>query len=302
MNKKLFTLLPLLALGLVACGEKPAPTPTKPDHGSLEQPLTVGELLAKEELQELEKDGETEQAYYVTGTTVSATCDGSAKTFKVTLGDPADEDATIQAYNVKPAANLVLEGEDDQGKWTYLATDAVKTATFIVKGKVFNYNGTLEFHGQHEGEVVSLEGATKIYKSTDTHGTVESDPLTYAEAAAKIAALSDGGTTIDKYYFKAKVSKLKTAPTTTYDNCGLLVSADGSATATDTIELFRCYLSGHAKTQAFIDWYGENVKVGGDVLVYGYLMKYGSKNTPEVSSGDFWLLDATGAKYGYVAA
>ncbi len=299
MNKKLFTLLPLLALGLVACGEKPAPTPTKPEHGSLEQPLTVAEILAKEEVQELESNGETEEEYFVTGVTLAVDYNSSYDNYTITLGTGEEDGPEFKLYRLKADSSLVLEGDDEQGHWTYKANSALKGATFVARGKVTLYGTTYEMTG-NDPKIVKVENATKVYPSTDTHGKVETDPLTFTEAWTIVSALSTGASTDDTYFIRAKIAKLKTAPSKSYDNCEFYINASGVEDE-NMLLIYRVYMSGHAKTDEFIAWYGENVVVGADVLIKAKLKNY-SGTLETDASGDAWLLDAQGNKYGYVAA
>jgi uncharacterized lipoprotein NlpE involved in copper resistance len=300
MNKKLFTLLPLLALGLVACGEKPAPTPTKPEHGSLEQPLTVAEILAKEEVQELEDKGVTEEEYFVTGVTVAVEYSSQYDNYTVTLGTGEEDGPEFKLYRLKVDSSVVMEGEDAQGKWTYKAADALKGATFVGHGKVTLYGTTYEMTGS-DPKIVKVENATKVYISSDTHGKSADDPLNVTEALAIYADLATGSQTPEVYYIKAKVAEIEEIGTS-YGNLTLKVSADGTVGENNFFRLYRCGYANFAKNdKSFESWFRGLATVGtADILVKGNIQNY--KDAAQVASCTVALLDAQGNQVTYTPA
>ena len=301
MNKKLFTLLPLLALGLVACGDKPVDK----GRGSLENPLNVDEVLAHADVQELEDKGETEEYFYVTGKTVKASYNDSYGSFSITLGsEDEDSGAQFQFYSLQPDESLVLEGTDEQGDWTYKSDNALKTATFIGYGKVYRYGTTYEFHYQHDGKLVGISGATKVYKSTDTHGTTEEDPLTFAEALAGAKALEAGSKSDSVYFIRAKVAKVSeiTYAADGYGNMGFDVNASGAA-ADEALTVFRGKVSGGQKSADCQAWLEGKLVAGAEVLIQGKLQHYvkNDNHSYQISDSTVWFWE-NNAKVGYVPA
>lgn len=300
MNKKLFTLLPLLALGLVACGEKPTPTPTKPEHGSLEQPLTVAEILAKEEVRELEDKGVTEEEYYVTGVTVAVEYSSQFDNYTITLGTGEEDGPEFKLYRLKVDSSVVMEGEDAQGKWTYKADDALRGATFVGRGKVTLYGTTYEMTGS-DPKIVKVENATKVYLSSDTHGKSADDPLTVAEGLTIFAGLAKGGKTAEVYFIKAKLAQIEEI-SAQYGNLTLKVSADGTVGENNFFRLYHVGYANFAKNDKnFETWFKGLATVGtADILVKGNIQNY--NGAAQVASCTVALLDASGNQVAYTPA
>lgn len=164
----------------------------------------------------------------------------------------------------------------------------------VVKGKLTNYNGTLEM--TNGNSIVSLNSTTSGGDKPQTGGAegngTEQSPYNVAGILAYTSALAADVQSADKLYFQGTVCATKDI-SPTYGNASFYISDDGTD-AGDKFYVFRALgLDGKAITSA------DEVQVGDKVVICGKVVNYYG-NTPETVQKEAYIvrLERNGSTQG----
>ncbi len=126
-------------------------------------------------------------------------------------------------------------------------------------------------------------------------GTLD-NPLTVAGAVKYVKSLGSDVQSSSGVYVKGKISRIDDgsnfASSGTYGNATFYISDDGS----DTSEQFYCYRVLYLGNKKWTSK-DPDVKVGDDVIIYGYVVNY-KGNTPETVQGTAFVYEHNGVNRG----
>lgn len=151
-------------------------------------------------------------------------------------------------------------------------------ATVVVKGKVTEYNGTLQL--AQGNTIISYDGQTSGGDKPSGDGKPEGDgtaesPFNSVKALETATALAADSPTTVEYYVKGKVSSIKEI-STSFGNATYSITSEGTTVAFD---IYRGYwLNGEKFTAE------DQLKVGDEVTVCGKFVNY-KGNTPQMNQG-----------------
>lgn len=221
------------------------PTVTTTGDGTIANPYTVADANA------LKNALPSDTAYYT----------GTIKYIKsVDTGTYGNAEYSLSADGTTDTL-LVYRGYYLEGH-KFTNADQIKVGDkVIVKGKLIEYNGTLELGTRNF--IYSLNGKTK-----DNTKVTPVDTLSYTVAQA-VAVLTAGAETTNVVYVTGKISQIDEV-NTSYGNATYYISDDGSTTG--QLQVFRGKYLGNAKFSS-----DEQIKVGDEVKILGVLKNYESK-------------------------
>lgn len=165
----------------------------------------------------------------------------------------------------------------------------------VVKGKLTNYNGTLEMATGNS--IVSLNSTTSGGTDQPTTGDAagngtETSPYNVKGIIAYTSALAADAATAEAVYFQGIVCSTKDI-SPTYGNASFYISDDGKDTG-DKFYVFRCLGLGNKAITA-----ADEVQVGDKVVICGKVVNYYG-NTPETVQKEAYIvkLERNGASQG----
>jgi len=168
----------------------------------------------------------------------------------------------------------------------FTSTDQIQTGDqVVILAQGVNYKGNTPELAQGN-YIVSLTRGGSGSGSTTGDGKTAATALTATQAAEIAAGLSSGSNSDQQYYIKGTISNIKYEYSAQYGTATFYISEDG------TSKTFCCYSLLYFNNKSWVDG-DTQIKVGDEVVVYGYITNY--NGTYETASKKAYLYSLNGA-------
>ena len=206
---------------------------------------------------------------------------GALSLYKKTNGGSTPTTATLESISLSgtyPTSFYVGDSFSHSGMTVTAFYDDESTQD-VTSSAVFTGYDMSSAGNQTVTVSYSENGVTKTETYDITlsveHGTTESDPLTVAQALAKIEPLASNGITSKVYYTIGYIVSITSPWNDGYHN--LTFTLGDTTDATSIITAYRC--------KAVSDSEGLALAEGDQVVVEAQLQKYGNNNDPQFKNG-----------------
>ena len=175
-----------------------------------------------------------------------------------------------------------------------VASDQPQQVTLTVLNNAgYNRNKRVKFSIGYDYKTIDIIQTGE--RGEEIIGTLD-NPLTVAGAVKYVKSLGADVQSSSGVYVKGKISRIDDgsnfAASGTYGNATFYISDDGS----DTSEQFYCYRVLYLGNKKWTSK-DPDVKVGDDVIIYGYVVNYRG-NTPETVQGTAFVYEHNGVNRG----
>ena len=294
---KLMTVLAMTAFTFTSCEDVPNPfgTVAPPDSqesivvtpsgsGTATDPYNVAGVI--EATKNLAAGETTTTDYYVSGYVVNvAQFNERYNSLSYYIAD--DEDGETDRFYVYSGSGL--------NGAAFSSVDDLPLGTHVtVRGKITNYNGTIEFQSQNT--IVELNGETsggntEPVADAEGDGTLEK-PYNIAGVIQYINTLGSDNNSPIQVYIKGKISEIKNEYVAdNFGNATFYISDDGT-----TANQFYCYRTLYLGNEKYTAGKTQ-IKVGDDVIICGNVVNYRG-NTPETVQNASYLYSLNGVTAG----
>ncbi len=278
-------LLPLSSSLFISCEDVPMPfnnpeLPPEPEievidpagDGTKENPYNIAAVIAY--INTLGADVQSSKDVYVTGVITNISSEFGTEKGNATF-DMSDTDNAVNKFTFYAGLYFGNKKYTNENDLNVKVDDVV-----VVCGKVVNYKGNTPETASGKAYIVSINGKSVEPQKGPEIGSID-NPKSVTEAVNAINALADNANTVEYYYVKGKITRIKTAEAdiAKYTNIDYIIS-DGSKELT----IFR------GKNLDNTDFTAAGqINVGDEVIVYGQLKKYINNGTvvPEMDQGNY---------------
>ena len=176
-----------------------------------------------------------------------------------------------------------------------VASDQPQQVTMTVLNNAsYNRNKRVKFSIGYDYKTIDIYQTGE--RGEEIIGTLD-NPLTVAGAVKYVKNLGADVQSSSGVYVKGKISRIDDgsnfASSGTYGNATFYISDDGS-TSSEQFYCYRVLYLGNKKWSSKTD---TDVKVGDDVIIYGYVVNY-KGNTPETVQGTAFVYEHNGVNRG----
>ena len=176
-----------------------------------------------------------------------------------------------------------------------VASDQPQSVTLTVLNNAgYNRNKRVKFSINYDYKTIDISQTGE--RGEEIIGTLE-NPLTVAGAVKYVKNLGADVQSSSGVYVKGKISRIDDnsnfASSGTYGNATFYISDDGG-TSSEQFYCYRVLYLGNKKWSSKTD---TDVKVGDDVIIYGYVVNY-KGNTPETVQGTAFVYEHNGQNRG----
>ena len=193
-----------------------------------------------------------------------------------------------------------IDWDSDEVPWIAVtpeagvASDQPQQVTLTVLNNAgYNRNKRVKFTIGYDYKTIDITQTGE--RGEEIIGTLD-NPLTVAGAVKYVKSLGSDVQSSSGVYVKGKISRIDDgsnfASSGTYGNATFYISDDGS----DTSEQFYCYRVLYLGNKKWTSK-DPDVKVGDDVIIYGYVVNY-KGNTPETVQGTAFVYEHNGVNRG----
>ena len=224
-----------------------------------------------------------------------------AETKKASVALDKDLTTLVLSVDANRAWTADINWDSDEIPWIAVTPDhgeasdtPQRVVVTVLNNAGYNRNKQVKFSINYDYKTIAFSQVGE--RGEEIIGTLD-NPLTVAGAVKYVKSLGADVQSSSGVYVKGKISRIDDgssfAASGTYGNATFYISDDGSESG-DQFYCYRVLYLGNKKWNSKTD---TDIKVGDDVIIYGYVVNY-KGNTPETVQGTAFVYEHNGVNRG----
>ena len=224
-----------------------------------------------------------------------------AETKKASVALDKDLATLVLSVDANRAWTADINWDSDEIPWIAVTPDhgeasdtPQRVVVTVLNNAGYNRNKQVKFSINYDYKTIAFSQVGE--RGEEIIGTLD-NPLTVAGAVKYVKSLGADVQSSSGVYVKGKISRIDDgssfAASGTYGNATFYISDDGSESG-DQFYCYRVLYLGNKKWNSKTD---TDIKVGDDVIIYGYVVNY-KGNTPETVQGTAFVYEHNGVNRG----
>ena len=224
-----------------------------------------------------------------------------AETKKASVALDKDLTTLVLSVDANRAWTADINWDSDEIPWIAVTPDhgdasdtPQRVVVTVLNNAGYNRNKQVKFSINYDYKTIAFSQVGE--RGEEIIGTLD-NPLTVAGAVKYVKSLGADVQSSSGVYVKGKISRIDDgssfAASGTYGNATFYISDDGSECG-DQFYCYRVLYLGNKKWNSKTD---TDIKVGDDVIIYGYVVNY-KGNTPETVQGTAFVYEHNGVNRG----
>ena len=224
-----------------------------------------------------------------------------AETKKASVALDKDLTTLVLSVDANRAWTADITWDSDEIPWIAVTPDQgdasdtpQRVVVTVLNNAGYNRNKQVKFSINYDYKTIAFSQVGE--RGEEIIGTLD-NPLTVAGAVKYVKSLGADVQSSSGVYVKGKISRIDDgssfAASGTYGNATFYISDDGSESG----EQFYCYRVLYLGNKKWNSKTDTDIKVGDDVIIYGYVVNY-KGNTPETVQGTAFVYEHNGVNRG----
>ena len=224
-----------------------------------------------------------------------------AETKKASVAIDKDLTTLVLSVDANRAWTADINWDSDEIPWIAVTPDhgdasdtPQRVVVTVLNNAGYNRNKQVKFSINYDYKTIAFSQVGE--RGEEIIGTLD-NPLTVAGAVKYVKSLGADVQSSSGVYVKGKISRIDDgssfAASGTYGNATFYISDDGSESG----EQFYCYRVLYLGNKKWNSKTDTDIKVGDDVIIYGYVVNY-KGNTPETVQGTAFVYEHNGVNRG----
>ena len=224
-----------------------------------------------------------------------------AETKKASVAIDKDLTTLVLSVDANRAWTADINWDSDEIPWIAVTPDhgdasdtPQRVVVTVLNNAGYNRNKQVKFSINYDYKTIAFSQVGE--RGEEIIGTLD-NPLTVAGAVKYVKSLGADVQSSSGVYVKGKISRIDDgssfAASGTYGNATFYISDDGSENG----EQFYCYRVLYLGNKKWNSKTDTDIKVGDDVIIYGYVVNY-KGNTPETVQGTAFVYEHNGVNRG----